>query len=409
MVHNIYIPRLSESMVEGKITVWNVTDGEWIEKGRVVLVIETEKVTFDLEAPASGFLRILAQAGEAIPVGEIIGLLAETKKELEELQIRRAEAAFPKSDGGNLRVEENLDLSGKSEKAKISPLARKRAEEHKIELANIRGSGPGGRIVNADIEKAIKEKSARASPLFGVPFEEKKVKATIPLTGMRQAIAEHMHRSLSVSAQLTRMGEMDMTELVRLRKEILERQKSIGIRVTYTDLLVFILAKALRAFPILNSSLIGNEIKVWENVNIAVAVALEGEKFESGLIVPVIRDADEKSLQEISEVLKELTHKAREGKLLPKDVSGGTFTLTNIGVFSSGWSLGTPIINQPQVAILQTSAIIDRPVAVNGQLAVRPIMAYSLTYDHRVIDGAVAARFTEKIKELIETPNLLIL
>lgn len=275
------------------------------------------------------------------------------------------------------------------------------AEEHMIDIATISGTGPDGRIVREDIEKAIAAKLPQKAP-ESATIGEKRVKYAVPLKGIRAAIAEHMHRSLAESAQLTAMGEIDMTELRRLRKDFVAREHIIGTRITYTDMLVFVIAKVLKEKPIVNSSIIGNEIKVWDDINIGVAVALT-----EGLIVPVIRNADGKSLSEISKITKTLAEKARTGKLLPDDVSGGTFTITNLGAAGAGWRFETAIINQPESAILGTGGITDRAAARDGQIVIRPIMTYSFTYDHRVIDGVNAVQFMTRVIELLENPGLL--
>jgi len=229
------------------------------------------------------------------------------------------------------------------------------------------------------------------------------VKSTIPLKGMRKAIAEHMHRSLSISAQLTVMGEIDMTEVVKIRETLVGKAEAIGARITYTDIFVLALAKLLKDNPIVNSSLIDNEIKLWENINIGVAVALE-----EGLIVPVVKDADRKSLAEINQTIKALAKKAREKKLIPSDASGGTFTITNLGALGGGYRFETPIINQPESAILGTGGITDRAVVRDGKIVIRPIMTYYFTYDHRTINGAVAAKFIADLTGLLEKPKSFI-
>jgi len=226
------------------------------------------------------------------------------------------------------------------------------------------------------------------------------VKSTIPLKGMRKVIAEHMHRSLSISAQLTVMGEIDMTEVVKLRESLVSQAEVIGARITYTDIFVLAIAKLLKDNPIINSSLIDNEIKLWEDINIGVAVALE-----EGLIVPVVKNADKKSLVEISQTIKTLGKKAREEKLVPDDVTGGTFTITNLGALGGGYRFETVIINQPESAILGTGGITDRVVVRDGQIVIRPIMTYYFTYDHRVINGAVAAKFMADMTRLLEEPR----
>ena len=213
-----------------------------------------------------------------------------------------------------------------------------------------------------------------------------------------------MHRSLSVSAQLTAMGEIDMAQMVKLRKDLVDQESVLGTRITYTDLLVFALARALKEHPLVNSSLIDNEIKVWEDINIGVAVALE-----EGLIVPVVKAADKKSLKEISQTVKTLAEKAREGKLVAEEITGGTFTMSNLGAVGAGYRFETVIINQPESAILGTGAITERAVVRDGQIVIRPIMTYYLTYDHRVVDGAVAARFMASLIKLLENPSLLLI
>ena len=411
MAAYIAIPKLGMSMTEATLVEWKVKEGDRVETGDVVLEIETEKTKWEVEASAPGYVHILVEEDAKAPVGRVVGLIAETSEELEALQKEPAreifttvaevteEAPVEAVPSAQVRAEEG-------ERIRISPVARKMAEEHMIDITKVTGTGPGGRIVREDIEKAIEAKKGEAPP--AEVYEGKRVEATIPLKGMRRAIAEHMHRSLSVAAQLTSMGEIDMTEMIKLRNALLEQEEVMGARITYTDIFVFAIAKALKDNPIINSSLIGNEIKIWKDINIGVAVALE-EGVESGLIVPVVRNADQKSLTEINQEIRSLVEKARAGKLMPDDVSGGTFTLTNLGAFGGGWGFGTPIINQPQSAILGTGAIIDRPVVREGQIVIRPIMTYSFTFDHRVIDGAPAGKFMARVTQLLESPNLILL
>jgi len=273
-----------------------------------------------------------------------------------------------------------------------------------IDVTKVTGSGPGGRIVKDDIEREIATKTVTPAEVAPEISREKGVKSTIPLTGMKKAIAEHMHRSLQVSAQLTLMGEIEMTEMVKLRKSLLAQEEAIGTRITYTDLLVFTIARVLKDYPIVNSSLVGSEIMLWEDINIAVAVALE-----DGLIVPVVKNADKKSLVEISQSVKMLAKKARERTLSPEEIQGGTFTITNLGAKGGGYRFETVIINQPESAILGTGGITDRAVVREGQIVIRPIMTYYLTFDHRVINGAVAAQFINSVARLLENPGLLLL
>jgi pyruvate dehydrogenase E2 component (dihydrolipoamide acetyltransferase)/2-oxoglutarate dehydrogenase E2 component (dihydrolipoamide succinyltransferase) len=407
MAVSIAIPKLGMSTEPLTLVEWKAKEGDWIEQGNIVLVVETEKITSDVEAKASGYLHILVEEGNETPIGSAVGLIVKTKEELKALQREPPKESIttvtefkeaPPAETGPAQV---AAKTKEGERIRISPVARKMAEEHMIDIASIVGTGPEGRIVREDIEKAIETKREVEVP--SAVYQGKRVKSTIPLKGMREAIAEHMHRSLSISAQLTVMGEIDMTEVVKLRESLVDRAEAIAARITYTDIFVFVIAKLLRDHPIINSSLIDNEIKLWEDINIGVAVALE-----EGLIVPVVKDADKKSLVEIDRTIRALADKARSGKLIPEEVTGGTFTITNLGALGTGYRFETIIINQPESAILGTGGITDRAVVRDGQVVIRPTMTYYFTYDHRVITGAVAAKFMASMTELLETQTLLL-
>ena len=422
MEEKITIPKLGMTMKDAKVVAWKFKEGDWAEAGQVVLEIETEKLTYEVLAQASGFLHILAQPDTRLPVGALAGLLVETKEELAKLQIEvqtgviaEAAVAAEMSAATPTAIETRRS---KPAHVRISPLAKKLAEEYHLDYTILQGSGPDGRIVKEDIERAlIAQVSAPSNTLaqaMGVEvlpnqiIDGKKVKTVIPLKGMRKAIANHMTRSLQVAAQLTAMTEFDATELVRLRKQLLDRETSVGFRVSYTDLLVYILARVLKAMPIMNMSLIDDQIVLWDDIHVGVAVATQISEYESGLIVPVVKNADKKTLSEIHRDVASLTEKARSGKLLPDDVAGSTFTLTNTGALSTLWSWGTPIINQPESAILQTGPIVERAAVVDGQVVVRSMMSASITFDHRVLDGAPVTIFMERLRDLIQNPATLI-
>jgi len=423
MASEIKIPRVGMAVTDATIIEWQFKEGDQVKEHQVVVVIETEKVRSEVESPASGFLHIMLNDGESAAVGQVIGMLAETKEELAKVQketpagkpaeaTKAAEpvaAEAPKAEAA-APPKEAAPAGGEGERVRISPVARKLAEEHAIDIAQVTGTGPGGRIVREDVEKAIADKGAAPAPAPTAPAAapaevagERKAKQTIPLTGMRGTIAERMHQSLSISAQLTTMGEIDMSEIVRLRNNLVAQESTLGARITYTDILVFAIARLLQNNPKINASIAGKEIKVWEDINVGVATALE-----DGLIVPVVKHANQKSLVAISKEIKVLVEKARENKLSSDDISGGTFTLTNLGALGSGWTFETAIINQPESAILRVGAITDRAVVRDGQIVARPIMTYSLTYDHRVIDGAMAAKFISSLISALENPTLLL-
>ena len=412
MAEEILMPKLAMAMKQGKVIEWKAGEGQRIEKGQIVMVIETEKVTYECEAPASGFLHIIAELDKAIPVNDAVALLAETEAELAELQTAQP---APVEAAAKAAPEEAVAATAastpgpvKKGKVRISPAAKKMAVTHNLDFTNVTGSGPGGRIVKKDIIQALETGLPEAAPPAEVErYEGKKVKKTIALRGMRQAIAEHMVHSLSVAAQLTLSGEIDMTEMIKLRKSLLQKEEIVGLRISHTDLLVYALTKAVKLVPIVNSSVVDNEIKIWEDINIAVAVSLEVDEAESGLIVPVVKDAGNKSLLEISRSIKDLAGRARNGQLTADDMADGTLTLSNTGVFAPGWTVSTPIINQPQSVIVLTGGIFEKPMAVNGEVVVRPMMTTSITFDHRVMDGAPIHTFLSKFKAFIEQPELL--
>jgi len=411
MAEKVLMPKLAMAMSEGKVVEWMAHEGGWVEKGDALMIIETEKVNHECEAPASGYLHIVIEPEITVQVFETLAYLAETEEELARLKADQPEPVEPLSEEAAAVPPETGSTRESSGKVKISPAARKMAIQHNLDITRLTGTGPDGRIVSRDIEKALTAEGEGTESEGDVPqpgiVDGKRVKVSLPLKGMRKSIADHMHQSLSVSAQLSHMGEIEMTELVKLRESLLTRENELEVRVSYTDLFVLAVARAIEKTPIVNSSLMGDEIKIWEDINIGVAVATEESKYVSGLVIPVIKSANKKSLVEISKELRELTEKARNKKLTPDDVIGGTFTITNVGTFLPGLTFGTPIIYQPQSAILQTSAVEDRVVARDGQMVIRPIMAYNLTFDHRIMDGAPAAMFLKEVKKLIENPGLL--
>ena len=413
MAVQIVAPKLGMSMSDVTMVEWKAKEGEKVEKGSVVLVIETEKTEWNVEAGASGFLHILVQEGVKAKIGQVVGLIAETKEELEKLQketpreplIVGVKEAPPAEVIQVKPVVAGIE-AGERERIRISPIARKMAEAHMLDITRIKGTGPDGRIVKEDIERAIEEKKKVPAPPEEVAlalYQGRRVKETFPLKGMRKVIAERMHSSLSGSAQLSFLGEFDVTEFVKLREAFLNKEKAIGIKITYTEILVYIIARVLKDHPDINVSLIENEIKVWEDINIGVAVALGKE----GLLVPVVKQADKKSFIEISREVKSLVERTREGKILPDEVTGGTFTLTSLGSIGVSY-FQTPVINQPESAILGIGPIMEKPVVKHGQIVIASMMPYSLTFDHRVINGFGAEQFLARLKELVETPGLLL-
>lgn len=411
MAEPIVMPKLAMAMQEGQVLEWFFEEGARVEKGQPVMLVETEKVTHECEAPASGYLHRLVELGVTVPVFQPVALLAATEAELKGLQ--QAATARAPLTAATAPLGARQVSADKKERVNASPIARELAARYRLELMAIPGTGPGGRITKEDVEKAfagLKVGTGQMPSAAGVGtapqgvFEGRKVKAVIPLHGMRKMISDRMHRSLALSAQLSVMGEVDMGEAVRLRQQLLAREAELGARITYTDLMVLAMAKAVRHVPLVNASLVGDEIRIWEDINIGVAVALEKGQYESGLIVPVVKNADKKSLVEISRTVRDLAERAKNGTLTAEEVTGGTITLSNAGMFAEGWGFSTPILNYPEVMIVQPGRICDRPAVREGSLVVRPLMSLSITHDHRVLDGVPVAQFFNKLKEWLENP-----
>ena len=363
MAVKIVMPRLSLTMKTGSVVRWYKREGEEVKKGEPIVEVLTEKVTYDIEAPESGILRkIYAKEGDEVPVN---GLLAV---------ITKPDEPLPKIEEERPKVEVR-------ERILASPAAKRLAREYGVDLSQIAGTGPGGRIVEADVRRYIEERLGY----------KPKICEVIRLTGVRKISAERVAKSVREAPHCTLCMEVDMTEASKL-KELL--------RVSYTDIIVKAVAQALKEHKIMNSTLEGNEIKVFEEINIGVATATP-----QGLVVPVVKNADKKSLSEISSEIRNLAEKAREGKLEAGDVSGGTFTVTNLGMY--GVEAFTPIINPPEAAILGVGKIIQKPVAEEGEVRIKPMMTLSLSFDHRIVDGAPAAQFLARIKEILENPSVL--
>jgi len=362
MVTKVVMPKLSLTMKEGTVGKWYKKEGDTVEKGEPIVEVISEKATYDLEAPASGVLRkILIEEGVDAPVNAVLAAITAPGEAFSEAEIL-AEAPQAGEEAGK--------------RVLASPAAKRLAREYGIDLLNVKGSGPEGRIVEEDVKKFIQETRGILP----------KVKETIPLSGFRKTTAERVSTSFRTAPHSTLMMEVDVSKAVELHTRA---------QVSYTAILVKAVANSLSEHPIINSTLEGDNIKLFEDINVGVAVATR-----YGLVVPVIRDVDKKSLKEIDITINELTEKAREGKLAKEELTGGTFTITNLGMYSVEFF--TPIINPPEAAILGVGKITEKPMVIGGKIEVKPMIMLSLSYDHRIVDGAPAAEFLLKIKESIE-------
>lgn len=403
MPTQVVLPKLDRLMTEGVVQRWLKREGEDVKKGEAMAVIETEKVTVELEAPESGIFFPRAGEGETIKVGSVIAyILGPGEKAPEPLAkaspVKLAEVQAPDIPKPEVPTE-------RKEKVLATPAAKRLSKELGVELSEVKGTGPEESILAEDVTTyAEKVKGAAALPSLEVGPEKgvEEGEETIPLTGWRKVMAERMAESTRILAQITTVAEVDATELVNLRERLKPLEVEIQAKMTYTSLMIKAVGTCLKEFPIMNSSIVGGKIVLHKEINVGLAVARE----EGGLVVPVIRNVDKKDLITIARELEEVSRKARENRLTLDDVTGGTFTVTNPGMM--GVILDTPIISLPQSGILGIGAIVKRPWVVNDEITIRHIMYLSLTYDHRTIDGAPAIRFLQRVRQLMESPHTLL-
>ncbi len=407
MATRIDMPQLGLTMEKGTILQWLKAEGERVEKGQPVVLIQTEKVEYEVEAPGAGtLLTILAKEGTELPVGGVMGVLGQPGEDVSEL-IGGAASREPRAAGSEVpgpspepRASEAPPVREPGERVKISPVAKKLAQEHGIDITTLKPTGPEGRIVREDVERAIaaKSKAPSAEHPEGTQEEKKAVPEVIPLAGIRKVIFDRMGQSWREAARVTLFADADMTEIVRLRQEKgADWERRFGIKPSYSDLIHMAVARALREEPRINCRLDGQSVRVGREVNLAFAIDL-GE----GLVAAVIREADKKSLGDLAGAARDLAERARTNRLTPDDMADGTFTVTNLG--GVGVEYFTPIINPPQAGILGVGKIQEKPVVRGGGIHIRPMMTLSLVFDHRLIDGAPAAKFLAKVKELLEQP-----
>ena len=381
MAADIVMPRIYKGMSEGTLVKWFKKPGEFVRDGDLLFAVMSDKGSSDIEAETTGVLtEVLVAEGEKAAVSSKLGSISPAEQ--------------PQDSDAGAKAKEQAPQSAPTAPPaqKSSPLAKKLAESAQIDLSKVPSHG---RVMAGDILEYLKS-SDKAAPAGAAP-ENEPAEEIVPMNGMRKAIARNMQNSHMTSPTVTFNLSVDMTELRRCREQL----KANGVKVSYTDFIVKFVAKALREFPQLNCSVSENRIIYKRYVNMGVAVSLE-----NGLVVPNIPDADKKSLTEISDELKELAAKAREGKLPLERLQGGTFTVTNLGMY--GIESFSPIINQPEVAILGVNTIEEKPVVRGGELVIRPMLNLSLTADHRVVDGSVAAQFLQRVKKLIEFPALVL-
>jgi 2-oxoglutarate dehydrogenase E2 component (dihydrolipoamide succinyltransferase) len=432
MATNIVVPALGESVVEATVANWLKQEGDRVESGEAVVELETDKVDLEVPAETSGILaKIERQTGDDVEIGDVLGVIQEAEG-----------AAGPgAADEGAQPEPETAPPEPAREPAapspstpaapaaapEITPVARRMADEQGVDLGQVTGSGPGGRITRQDVEEYVRQREdgtaveerrdGRAAPAQAeaaapaaqpAPAADARGEERVRMSRRRRTIAERLVQAQQTAAMLTTFNEIDMSAVVDMRKR--RREQFIdqhGVSLGFTSFFVKAIVGALKEFPQLNAEIDGTEIVLKHYYDIGIAVGAE-----EGLVVPVLRDADRMSFAAIEQEVKGFVEKSRDGTLSIEDLRGGTFTITNGGVFGS--LLSTPILNPPQVGILGLHKIEERPVVVQGddgakEIAIRPMMYVALSYDHRIVDGREAVQFLVKVKELIEDPEELLL
>jgi pyruvate dehydrogenase E2 component (dihydrolipoamide acetyltransferase) len=452
MVTEVILPKLGQTMEEGAIIEWFKKEGDPVTRGDLLFSIESDKAVLEVEATARGFLRkILVPAGQVVPVLTVVALITRTADEdisshiapeaavavaQQPAKAHAAELAGPEppvatsepvqttgrifasprarktareqgvdltlvaGSGPNGRIVEGDVLDHLATRPKATPMAVKTADALGIDLTQVTGTGISGRITKADVEAVTETEAPIVTPL---PAETRTAE-TVPVSGVRRIIAERMAASHTATARVTLVTEADVTALVETREQLKASvTEEWGFAPGYSDLLGLVVARALREFPYMNARLdsSGESIEQFKYVNLGMAVDTE-----RGLLVPVIRDADTKGLRALGAEFRTLVERARSGQSLPDDLSGGTFTITNLGMYDI--DAFTPIINLPEAAILGVGRIQPKPVVRGDEIVARDMWTLSLTFDHRLVDGAPAARFLQRIKMLVENPYLLL-
>ncbi len=387
MAVQIVMPRLGDFMTEGIVARWAKGQGEAVVQGELVAEIESEKLNYELEATSDGILHHAVDEGAAVGVDDVIGYLLAEGEEAPQPQQAAPTVAAARSPAS--APQRRAPSRGAGDVVPSTPGARRLAASLGVDLSQVTPTGPRGRVVDADVRAYHEQQQPKAPP--GMP-EPSKIE---PLSGIRRSIAQNMRNSLSQTAQLSYFLEVDVTEAQRMRREA---ARESGVSINMASVLIKACAESLKRVPALNSILVDGNVMYFDEVNMGVAVALD-----DGLIVPVLKDVQDKSIAEIAEGVQQLSEKARTGHLSSSEISGGTFTISVLGVVDGF----TPILNPPQNALLGVGRSVQKPVVRGGEIVVREMMTLSLTGDHQVIDGAIAARFFRRLQQLVERPAAL--
>ena len=396
MPANVVVPEVGESIVDARVAKWLKKEGDVVNVGDPLVELETDKIDLEVAAPQGGVLSKIAHAdGADVKVGEVLGVIEEGGARTAEAA-KPAQALEPKPEPANRKPE--------TDKTRSTPAARNAAQQNAVDLKKVQGTGDAGRVMRRDVESAVAKPSAPAPKPAPAPRPAgNRTEERVRMSKRRATIAKRLIEAQSTAAMLTTFNEIDMGAVQALRerhKQAFKERHGVGLGLT--SFFVKATIGALREFPRINAEIQGDEMVLKHYYDIGIAVGAS-----EGLVVPVLRDADQLSFAEIEARVRAFAKAADEGTLSLADLKGGTFTITNGGVFGSLFS--TPILNPPQVGILGLHAIKDRPMAVGGQVVIRPAMYAALTYDHRIVDGAEAVQFLVRVKQLVEDPGALLI
>ncbi|MFC0308175.1 2-oxoglutarate dehydrogenase complex dihydrolipoyllysine-residue succinyltransferase [Gallibacterium trehalosifermentans] len=394
----IVVPDLPESVADATVATWHKKAGDVVKRDEVLVEIETDKVVLEVPASIDGVLdSIVEEEGATVVSKQLLGKLREVKEgEETNTSVSKTEPTPADRQQAAIEPESSNDA--------LSPAVRRLLAEKDLDPSKIKGSGVGGRLTREDVEAYAASHATKAAAVEeATPVLAARSEKRVPMTRLRKRIAERLLEAKNSTAMLTTFNELDMTPIKKLRKQYGEQfEKKHGVRLGFMSFYVKAVVEALKRYPEINASLDGDDIVYHNYFDISIAVSTP-----RGLVTPVLRDCDQLSMAEIEKQIKVLAEKGRDGKLTVEDLTGGNFTITNGGVFGS--LMSTPIINPPQSAILGMHAIKDRPVAVNGQVEIRPMMYLALSYDHRLVDGRESVGFLVTIKELLEDPTRILL
>lgn len=405
----VVMPKLGMAMKEGTVSIWNKKVGDPVGKGEPIASVSSEKIEIDVESPAEGtLLEIAVPEGEGVPPGAVICYIGNPGEKIAPVSAS-VQTEEPKADAESPVIEKSeksKQVKTGGDRVKISPVARKMAEAGGINISGIQGTGPGGRITKEDVQEALKHsrvQKAEEKQMDKPALESAEQAQEMKVSGIRKVIAGRMHDSLQQTAQLTMNMKVDVTELIALQKQTAETvQNRYENKLTVTDFIARAVVLSLQQHPQMNSAYINETIHLFKHVHLGMAVAID-----KGLVVPVIRHSEKCSLIELSSSIKTLAQKARVGQLSSDEMQGSTFTISNLG--SYGVEHFTPILNPPESGILGVGAVYDTPVFKGETIEKRSILPLSLTFDHRVLDGAPAAAFLQTVKQFLEEPVTMLL